>query len=98
VIDLAHRLGWKAAHFTPMQDKRGVWRTPASADGKGFPDLILDRDELIAAEIKGDRDRLRPEQQLWLDWLDRAGIRCFVWTSRDWESGSVETVLRGRPS
>ena len=76
-----------------MQTERG-WRTAVAADGKGFPDLLLVREQVIVAEIKGDGDKLRPEQEAWLEAFSRAGVPSFVWTPEDWRSGEVERVLR----
>ena len=42
LVQLAQHHGWICAHFSPVQDIRGVWRTPARADGKG---------RILAAEI-----------------------------------------------
>ena len=36
VIDVAHLRRWTVAHFRPAQNKRGDWRLPVAADGKGF--------------------------------------------------------------
>ena len=40
VIELAHVLNYVVAHFRPARTAHG-WVTPVSADGKGFPDLVL---------------------------------------------------------
>jgi len=59
-MDTAQMLGWKVAHFRPMFDaKRKRWRTPASRDGVGFPDLVLVRDRVIVAELKTLRKVMR---------------------------------------
>ncbi len=71
VIDLAHVYGWTVAHFRPARTAHG-WRTPVSADGKGFPDLVLVRhDELIFLELKSDTGRLSNEQKDWLEKLSK---------------------------
>lgn len=91
---MARQLGWRVAHFPPVVTERG-WRTPVAADGKGFPDLVLVRDRVVVAEIKGT-DRLSREQRQWLDAFRLAGIAAHVWTPSDWRSGAVERVLRAR--
>lgn len=65
VIDLAHLHGWIVAHFRPAQTAKG-WRTPVSADGKGFPDLVLARKgEVLFRELKAQKGRLTQEQERW---------------------------------
>lgn len=95
VIDLARTLQWKVAHFPPIQARDG-WRTPVAADGKGFPDLLMVRERQIVVEIKGDGDRLRPEQSDWLTAFRMAGIAAHVWTPSSWESGEVDRILTAR--
>lgn len=98
IIDLAHMLGWRAAHFPAVLTKHG-WRTPVAADGKGFPDLLLVRDRVVAIEVKGDGDRMRPEQKEWMSAFALAGVEALVVTPRMWEAGAVEEVLsRRRPA
>lgn len=99
VIDLAHLHGWKVAHFQSVLATRkngsASWRTPVAADGKGFPDLFMVRENrAIAVEIKGDGDALRGDQKEWLLALDAANIHTCVWTPRDWRDGIVEAQLR----
>ena len=95
IIDLARTLGWLVAHTPPIKTERG-WRTAVAADGKGFPDLLMLRDRIIVAEIKGDEDRLRPEQERWLTAFRMAGVAAFLWTPADWEGGEIDRVLRAR--
>lgn len=97
VIELARRHGWLVAHFTAVKTEFG-WRVPVAADGKGWPDLMLVRDRLIAAEIKGDGDSLRPDQKRWQAALALAGIETYVWTPSSWLEGHVEEVLTRRGS
>lgn len=95
IIDLAHRQGFLVAHFTAVKTEFG-WRVPVAADGKGWPDLVLVRDRLIAAEIKGDGDSLSAEQKRWQAALGLAGVETYVWTPRSWLEGDVERVLTHR--
>jgi len=94
IIELARRAGWKVAHTPPVSTERG-WRTAVAADGKGFPDLLLVRERIIVAEIKGT-DRLSPEQRAWLDAFRMAGVPAYVWTPKEWASGAVERILLAR--
>lgn len=60
VTNLATFYGWRLYH-THRSD-----RSPA-----GFPDLVLIRPpELIFAELKTDKGRLKPEQAAWLEDLE----------------------------
>jgi hypothetical protein len=92
VIDVAHVLGWRVAHFRPCQTGRG-WRTAVQGDGKGFPDLVLVRRErLIFAELKAHRGGLTDEQRIWLDELTRCeGFDTYVWWPADFDD-IVETL------
>jgi hypothetical protein len=92
IIDLARQLGWRIAHFRPAMTRHG-WRTPVSADGKGFPDLILVRDRVIAAEIKTDKGKLTDDQETWLDAFQAAGIAVAVWRPEQWWDGTIDTIL-----
>lgn len=95
VINLARMLGWKVAHTPPVETVRG-WRTPTlGSEGKGFPDLLMVRDRVIVAEIKGS-DRLSREQEGWLTAFRMAGVTAYVWTPESWESGEIDNVLRAR--
>lgn len=80
VIELAHVYGWMAAHFRPAMTKHG-WRTPAGADGKGWPDLVLvhPKHGVIYAEVKSQKGRLSPDQIRWRDALVAAGQRWYLW-------------------
>ena len=74
IIDTARLCGWTVAHFRPARTKHG-WATPVAADGKGFPDLVLVHPErgIRFVEVKGSSDRVRPEQQMWIDRINEAG-------------------------
>ncbi len=88
VIDMAHLFGWHVAHFRAAQTSKG-WRTAVSADGKGFPDLVLAKNRrAIFAELKTDTGRLSMAQKLWLAVLPDV----VVWRPRDLEK--IESILR----
>lgn len=100
VIQLAHVHGWMVAHFRPMKDYKGQWRTPVAADGKGFPDLVLvSQTTIMFIELKSDKGRLTVEQKDWHDQLYNATIAVGtpfsnVWRPRDWNDGTIERMLR----
>lgn len=71
VIDAAQALGWMCAHFRPAQTAQG-WRTAVSADGKGFPDLVLVRDRVLFIELKADRGKQTADQRAWQHQIHRA--------------------------
>ena len=86
IIDLAHLYGWRIAHFRPALTTHG-WRTPVSADGKGFPDLCLVKGgNLIFWEVKSGYSPLSPEQDEWLKRLGRVdGVVATIVRVADWE-------------
>jgi VRR-NUC domain len=93
LIEAAHVLGWKVAHFRPARTAHG-WRTPVEADGAGFPDVVLVRERVVFAELKAEKTRVTRDQGRWLDALADAGAEVFLWRPSDWEE--IERVLRGR--
>jgi len=97
VIDLAHLRGWGVAHFRPARTVHG-WRTAVSADGEGFPDLVLvRRGRLIFVELKSVTGKLSASQAQWRDWLCTVAevteaVDWFQWAPKDWDE--IEAVLR----
>jgi hypothetical protein len=92
VIQLAQLHGWRVAHFRPARTAKG-WRTAVSGDGKGFPDLVMLRnDEMIVAELKMPKGRLTPEQEAWMNQFDLISY-CAErrWTPDDWPE--IERML-----
>lgn len=100
IIELAQMYGFRAAHFPSVlvtgRDGKPVFRTPVSAQGKGWPDLVLVRrhDRVMFVEVKGDGDKLRPEQEQWLDDLRSVGAEVYVWTPAHLDSGEIATTLQ----
>ena len=98
VIDLAHTLGWRVAHFRTALNKRGHYQTPVGADGKGFPDLCMARrGRVVFAELKSEKGVLSDEQKDWIAELethvaDRPSHEAYVWRPRDLEF--IMQVLR----
>jgi len=92
VIELAQLCGWLVAHFRPARTQHG-WRTPVSADGAGFPDLVMVRgDRLVVAELKAKRGRVSPDQQAWLAAFSQVpGIEVHLWRPSDWDA--IESTL-----
>jgi len=83
VRELASLCGWLVYH---TYDSR---RSP-----EGFPDLVLVRgDKVIFAELKSEKGRVRPEQRMWLDALEkvRRSEAC-LWRPNDWDR--IVEVLR----
>lgn len=93
VLDLCRLLHLRTAHFRPARTERG-WRTPVSGDGKGWPDLIIVGNRLIARELKSERGRTTPEQVVWRQVLFGAGVDATDWRPSDWRSGRIERELR----
>jgi hypothetical protein len=84
VIDLAHALGYRCAHFRPAMTARG-WRTPVQADGAGFPDLVMVRPgRIVAAELKTDHGAPTAEQLHWIAVLNAAGVPAYLWRPGDY--------------
>jgi len=89
VIDLAHVYGWIVAHFRVARTKDG-WVTPVSADGAGFPDLIILREgRMIVAELKREDGNLTPEQYFWLLEFMKVTDDVYLWKESDWEEAKI---------
>ncbi len=81
IVELGHLYHWQIAHFRPARKLDGSWATPVSADGKGWPDLVLVRgDRVIFAEAKSENGKLSQEQREWLDLLKATkGVEVYLW-------------------
>jgi hypothetical protein len=95
IVELAHMLGWKAAHFRAAISGRGKWATPVEYDAEGFPDLILVRERLIAIEVKRETgDKMSERQTLWQGWLEAAGVDFYLARPSNFEE--IAAVLMAR--
>lgn len=98
VLDLAKVLGWKVAHFRPAMTAKG-WRTPVSADGGGFPDLVMagpirangDPCRVLFVELKAGRGKMSEAQ--W-SWKFRLMPNSHVWTPKEWNDGTILAELK----
>ena len=68
---------WRWCHSRPAMTKDG-WRTALSGH-RGFPDYVAVKDKTLFFELKSDKGKLSPDQQLWHDCLKAAGAEVFVW-------------------
>lgn len=100
VIEYAHLLGYKVAHFRSVCVKRKngteSWQTPVQADGEGFPDLIIIRERdgrMVVAELKSNVGKLSKKQTVWISLFRSGGTEAYVWRPSDWNE--IEKVLRG---
>lgn len=63
----------------------------------GFPDLVMtNQQRVIFAELKTERGKLRPEQEMWLSWLRIAGQEVYIWRPSD--LGDMSRILSSRLS
>ena len=101
VMDMAHLLGWRTAHFRPARTEEG-WRTAGSGDAKGFPDLCMVhpvQGRIVVAELKSQRGQVSEDQAAWIADLGALPdtVEVHVWRPLAWIDGTIESVLRGAP-
>jgi len=86
VIDLAHWAGFMHYHTHDSRRSR-----------PGFPDLVLvhtTTGRLIFVELKSDKGRIRPEQDVWLQHLGKQH-EAYLWRPAHWHTGVIRKVLTG---
>lgn len=78
----------------------GGWLTYHTNDSrrsdKGFPDLVFVHPlsgRLVYVELKSEKGKLRPEQDVWIDALSRSSAEVYVWRPEHWHNGSIRRVL-----
>lgn len=96
VIDLLRLHGFTVAHFGQGQMRikgKMQWATPAGADGKGFPDIVALKSQLIDApwrnvrvhysgvawEMKAGKNKATSEQKEWLRLFGLANFHTAIW-------------------
>jgi hypothetical protein len=63
VIEVARLTGWRVAHFRAARTAHG-WRTPVTADGAGWPDLVpFSARSAVLGPVKWNPDGV------WLRWV-----------------------------
>ena len=85
VIDYAHLMGWRVAHFRPAQTGKG-WRTAMQGD-PGFFDLVLARNgQVIFAELKSEKGVMTGAQWAWYHAVKDHAIAVYahIWRPSDW--------------
>jgi hypothetical protein len=94
IINLAKWCGWRVFHPRPARYSDGRMATHYTGDA-GFPDLVLCHPGrgVIFAELKADKGRISPAQEMWLDELLRAGSEAYLWRPADWPA--IEHRLKG---
>jgi hypothetical protein len=92
VVELARITGWRTMHVRRSRGKGRQWQTTTSC--AGWPDLILWRDRVIAAELKSERGHVTLEQANVLASLEHAGIEVHVWRPADLDT--IVAILNRR--
>ena len=88
IMAAARECGWLVHH-----------QTVALYSAAGLPDLTMCRPpRLIYAELKGEKGKVTPAQQEWLDTLRQVpGIEVYLWRPADLET-AYNILLPGEPS
>jgi Glu-tRNA(Gln) amidotransferase subunit E-like FAD-binding protein len=86
VIREAQERGWRCAHFGNtvkfVRQRDGSSRAIPDKDAAGFPDLVLARERLIAAELKLSPKKPTALQIDWIEALRSAGVETHVWNEQ----------------
>ena len=97
VMGRAKRRGWTIAHAGKgwvggSDDEKGSWITPMSP---GWPDLTLAKagHRLLFFEFKREQGEVEPEQEVWLQLLNKCGARAVIVRPSDLREGRVKAIL-----
>lgn len=94
VLSLAKLYNWRTLHIRPARTEKG-WRSPVQGDGKGFPDLLLLKDNrMLVVELKAARGKLTKDQDEWLEAFYWADAEIDTWRPADWTSGKILATLK----
>lgn len=75
VVNVARARGWGMIYHTQH----------SLHSAAGFPDLVMVRgEELLFAELKSAKGKVKPEQIEWIAALGRTPARAFIWRPCDW--------------
>ena len=87
VVEVARLAGWRVAHFRAARTVNG-WRTPVTADGAGWPDLVIVRPpRILFVELKSETGEATARQLEWLDVLRLLPqVEVFLWRPCDWDA------------
>lgn len=95
-MSMAVPLGWEVFH---TWDSRSTLREAKVAlargiNWSGFPDLCLLRvPRLVVMELKSQKGRIDPRQQMWIDGLVSCGIEAGIYRPTQWFDGTIERLL-----
>lgn len=86
IMDMAAWYGWRRFHPRTVRTADARHLTAFSGEA-GFPDLVLVHRNrgVIYAELKTQRGRLTPQQELWRADLEAAGAEYYLWRPSDWD-------------
>lgn len=86
VIQIARFCGWWVYHPPRNRPSGKTGRVvPVLGTVAGWPDLTLVREpEIMFAELKAERGRVRPEQSVVLERLAACGLETHIWRPSDW--------------
>jgi len=73
--------------------QRNSWMGVGNQYVKGFPDIVMVRDQpttdgkkIIFVELKKAKGKLASAQAEWRDWIEAAGGEWELWRPQDWEA------------
>lgn len=94
ILNLAQWTGWRYFHPRTVKTAQGRHLTAYQGEA-GFPDLVLVHRNrgVIFAELKTQKGRLTPGQEMWRHDLEAAGAVYYLWRPSDWSD--IQEILQG---